>query len=386
MIAVISDDFTGAAELGGLALRYGLDVEIETSVIVNRDFDLLIVATDTRSMSASDAAKKVSEITKELLIKNLELIYKKIDSVLRGHVLSEVEALKESTECNTILVVPANPSLMRTIKDGNYFINDKLLHETDFANDPEFPLSTSNVLELIGYSDKTKVTLSPVENNNYPDGIVIGEAVSNSDLACWAKSLLAQNIALAGAAGFFASLLEQKGFEVQNSRSKVFDLKGRRCLYVCGSAIDTSRKAVEKAKKNGATICQLSIELISNHNNGNELISTIIQNIEEAFKKDDRVIISVSGPVIKQNGVSKKVRDFTAEVVNEVLKRVKINELFIEGGATVYSILQATGLKQFIPKQELALGVLRMKVAGKENLYLTLKPGSYSWPKDVWDY
>jgi len=55
MIAVIADDFTGAAELGGLGLRYGMSVEIETEVTNDCKVDLLIIATDTRSVSKKQA-------------------------------------------------------------------------------------------------------------------------------------------------------------------------------------------------------------------------------------------------------------------------------------------------------------------------------------------
>jgi len=39
MIAVIADDFTGAAEIGGVGLRYGLQVLIETEVNDVSDVD-----------------------------------------------------------------------------------------------------------------------------------------------------------------------------------------------------------------------------------------------------------------------------------------------------------------------------------------------------------
>ena len=44
MIVVIADDLTGAAELGGLALRYGLATEITTTVNATSTAELLIIA------------------------------------------------------------------------------------------------------------------------------------------------------------------------------------------------------------------------------------------------------------------------------------------------------------------------------------------------------
>ena len=46
MIAVIADDFTGAAEIGGLGLLYGYKTAIVTEVKALENIDLLIIATE----------------------------------------------------------------------------------------------------------------------------------------------------------------------------------------------------------------------------------------------------------------------------------------------------------------------------------------------------
>ena len=47
MIAVIADDFTGAAEIGGIGLRRRLKTVIETDLVQPEDADLLIENTET---------------------------------------------------------------------------------------------------------------------------------------------------------------------------------------------------------------------------------------------------------------------------------------------------------------------------------------------------
>ena len=46
MMVVIADDLTGAAEIGGLALKYGLMAEITTTVNLHSRADLLIIDGD----------------------------------------------------------------------------------------------------------------------------------------------------------------------------------------------------------------------------------------------------------------------------------------------------------------------------------------------------
>ena len=53
MLAVIADDLTGAAEIGGIGLSYGLKVEISSKVNPSTEADLLVIATDTRSKNGN---------------------------------------------------------------------------------------------------------------------------------------------------------------------------------------------------------------------------------------------------------------------------------------------------------------------------------------------
>ena len=54
--------------------------------------------------------------------------------------------------------------------------------------------------------------------------------------------------------------------------------------------------------------------------------------------------------------------------------------MLIEGGSTAHSVIQKLGWQSFTPIEELAQGIVRMKVEGRDDLHLTLKPGSYEWP------
>ena len=62
MLLVLADDFSGAAEIGGVAHRYGLKTEIQLKLNANSTADIIVLDTDTRSLSESDAVTKISEI------------------------------------------------------------------------------------------------------------------------------------------------------------------------------------------------------------------------------------------------------------------------------------------------------------------------------------
>src|SRR5699024_7352560 len=123
MIVVIADDLTGAAEIGGIGLRYQMMVEIEMELQLDSDADLLIIATDIRSQTVESAKSQIKRIAQRIkkLGKPPEFTFIKVDSVLRGHILAELQVLLEELGKGVALLVPANPHLGRTIKEGNYF-------------------------------------------------------------------------------------------------------------------------------------------------------------------------------------------------------------------------------------------------------------------------
>src|SRR5215213_1202936 len=111
MIVVIADDITGPAELGGIALRFGLKVLLSNDVNLSSNIDVLILYTNTRSLNREEAVSVMTELTNKVKSLKPSLVYKKTDSVLRGYVVSETEAQMKVLGLNKALLVPANPLL-----------------------------------------------------------------------------------------------------------------------------------------------------------------------------------------------------------------------------------------------------------------------------------
>lgn len=380
MIAVIADDFTGAAEIAGLGLRYGLKVEIESHEFTYSDTDLLIVATDSRSMTRDDAYNEVSSIINQVKNCKCDWIYKKTDSVFRGHIYAELLAILDSDKFEQALLVPANPMLGRKIEDGVYYIGKKLLHETNFSQDPDFALTTSNVLELIRSDYRDSVSLANPDENISRPGITIGEAVSVEDLNKWA-SKIKNGILPAGGAGFFSSLLEAQGFkENKKNESKEYPF-GKNFLFVCGSALSKGRFAAGKSEDCEIITVAMPDAVFNNTLNAESEYLLWKEKIINAYQKTTAVLIEINQPVVRDKKFSRWLRETMARLVFEVSSEVNINELLIDGGATVYSIAEKMGMQKFFPIQELAPGVIRMKIEGREDLFVTIKPGSYLWPE-----
>jgi uncharacterized protein YgbK (DUF1537 family) len=106
------------------------------------------------------------------------------------------------------LYLPANPSKGRIIEHGQYTLNGRPLHETDFAVDPEFPATTSTLTERFP-------SLQPwdPEVAMSAHGLYTADMVSHFQLQFLLKQVHIGQTLLAGAADLFEARLRQFAFE-----------------------------------------------------------------------------------------------------------------------------------------------------------------------------
>lgn len=381
MIAVVADDLTGAAELGGLGLRYKLKIEIATEVDINTKADLLIISADTRSINEQDAVAKIRSITSQLLKLKPSLIYKKIDSVLRGHVVAELKSQMEVMQLSRCLVVPANPSLGRTIKDGQYYFNGEPIHLSSFSKDPEFPVTSSCVTDMLR-TDKD-VNVKKHYEALPAQGITVGEVEDNDDFKTWASKIDNKTL-LAGASGFFTALLDSIIINREVSNNEADNNIKEPMLFACGTTFHKSRSAIKELKAKGGPVSYMPATIITSRNNAANEIEGWGDEVVELLSTNGKAVIAIpqSETVLDANDLREK----TAAVVNNILQKINIKELVVEGGSTAASIIQKQNFTKLIPVQELSPGVIRMKVEEKPGLHLTIKPGSYDWSPELWKF
>jgi len=381
MLAVIADDLTGAAELGGIGLTYGLNVEIAMSVDPASTADLLVIATDTRSVSESEAVAEMVAVSRALLPMKPQLIYKKVDSVLRGHVMAEALAQLVVLELKKALVVSANPALGRTIVNGQYYVQGELIHETHFSEDPEFPITESDVYKRFS-ANVDRLTVQPHHGSFSEAEIIIGEVGDETDLQAWVRRLDAQTLPCGGS-GFFTAILDSLP-DVTRKEPAPVSLGDRR-LYVCGSAFGASVDLVRRAAGAGSSVCYMPAELTRSGTLASNALTSWASEIAQQMQTNQQVIVAIDPSTVERGlGLAVHLRNTMAKAIKLVLAHTSIDELIIEGGSTASAVLREIGVVRLVPTNELAPGVVRSKALYNDNLHITVKPGSYRWPTDLW--
>lgn len=361
MIAVIADDFTGAAELAGISLRYGLSVQLALPGVEYDGSDIFVVATDSRSLNKAEAMEVTGQVAEDLKRYQPDFIYKKIDSVLRGYVLAELKVQAVITDKDKIFILPANPSLGRTIEKGKYFIHGSEIHLTGFANDPEFATTGSSITELLRTNEGLKII--GINDRLADEGILIGEAGNLEDIKNWAGKIDSDWL-LAGAGDFYSALLDKKFKKI--SRTPVFINKPH--LYISGTTFDKSREYIkERSKSHGAVVYFTK-----------DTVTSVLDTVSRTLKDQEKCIVAISEEVSEMSAA--ELRQMMAQLTRRILEENEIRELFIEGGSTAAAILNVLNLRTFTPVNEIQRGVVRM-IAGDK--FITVKPGSYEIPPQI---
>src|SRR5207302_688861 len=98
--------------------RFGLQTRLLREPPLRGEPGLTVIDTDSRLLEPGDAAKIVARFVSPVARDRFDLVFKKTDSVFRGPVLAELDALSLAFDRRTILLVAQNPSRGRTIHKG----------------------------------------------------------------------------------------------------------------------------------------------------------------------------------------------------------------------------------------------------------------------------
>lgn len=130
---IIADDLSGAADCASAFVKAGLD----TLVVIDRQAahgteseaaQVISIDADTRRLPAAEAAGIQREIFNRYRTPG-QLLYKKIDSTLRGNFAEELAAIVQ--QAGLAIVAPAFPQAGRFTRNGHQYLNDLPLEETE---------------------------------------------------------------------------------------------------------------------------------------------------------------------------------------------------------------------------------------------------------------
>lgn len=377
-LLIIADDFTGALDTGVQFASKG----IKTKVVIydrnkkliekeDNDINVLVVDTETRHLVKEKAYDTVYDIVKKSKKENIQFIYKKTDSALRGNIGSELVAVLEASNEDYIHFIPAFPRMNRITKKGIHYIDNVPVNESVFGQDPFEPVKYSSVKEIINSQDKVKAVEihnleQMIENES---GILIYDAQKENDLINIAQHLKDNNkcAIMAGCAGFAAVLPKILNL----SGNTKFDVNlDEKLLVVCGSVNPITKRQLEYGEKCGFKRIHLmpKQKLTEEYWSSKEGLNQIHQikidcNNNDCFIIDsnDKNDSNETFDYAKSKGMSiEQARKSISETIGFILKKIldeNINStLLVTGGDTLLGFMKTIGIKELVPIYEIAPG------------------------------
>ncbi|MBM3877876.1 MAG: four-carbon acid sugar kinase family protein [Verrucomicrobia bacterium] len=339
MIAIIADDLSGAAELAGIAAARGWRAEVQTRFDPSSEAEVIAIDTNTRLKSETEAARIVGGVARAVAAARPSWIFKKTDSVLRGHIRAEIAAVLAATGLRDCVFIPANPSKSRVIRGGRYFIAGVPLDETAFARDPWHPRRSSVVREWFGEAPAIHT----------PDA----EKPGDLDLELRPETLAA------GAADFFAARLTRS--DPSRATERVRRFAAPKTLVVCGSLAALEAGRASELSRRGFVI-----RTIADAEGG------------QIWGKTDKLLL-VPGAAASSEGAP-LTEALAAAALPLVDGRADLR-IGLEGGATALAFIARHGWTRFAVAPEGFTGVGSLRPPGGP--LLCVKPGSYPWPGEM---
>ncbi|MBC7087123.1 MAG: four-carbon acid sugar kinase family protein [Tissierellales bacterium] len=384
-ILIIADDFTGANDTGVQLKKRGLNTKVvlEGNRIENDGYSY-VLDTESRALMSDKAKQKIKNELISVDLNNYDLIYKKVDSTLRGNISAEIKAIDELYNPSIIIFAPSYPDIGRTTIDGIHLVNGKRITQTEFSKDPKKPVLEDRLKYI--FTDYSIDDVEAHKLNELREGdlylkhkhIHVFDIENNDDFKILLEKALTidEKILWVGSAGLANELFK-----------KLFPQKS--AIAVVGSLSEVSKAQMRYANAKGVDIVKIDISKLLR----NDDISNYVETIRNLIKENKDIIVTSSYDdedylnAIKTGEELSMSREdisyFTQQILSKIIinsiQNLDISGLFITGGDTAIEFIKATNASGSIIEEEVLTGIPMMKMCGGiyNGMKLITKAGAF---------
>lgn len=373
---VIADDLSGAAEIAGIAWHSGCTVKLLTgeSGDGHTGEDVLVVNADTRNLDPEDAAGHISDVFLYHGYQEDRKLFLKTDSLLRGNVGPEILAALSATSFSSCLLVPANPSKQRIIRDSNYYINNTLLAETEYRNDPEYPRTTSDVAEMVAVGPE-RIDTAEIDWNHCQGKIMVPDVCDAGDIRALVSTHITCDMMPAGGVDFFRELLIETGSTEAGVTPPGVEYPSEKC-FVFGSYADANRKALVALARKRYSIYDIPLSV----GHGDSSKGDDAPVVPLHLVTGNKIVLKLQDRYIDNAKIREAMLEELVEIATDIAVTAKgAIHFLVTGGRTASLFCRKLHWNQLSVMDAPGNGTTTLKYKDVEHL-ITIKPGSYDWP------
>lgn len=388
--AIVADDLTGATDSGAQLAHAGYRVAVafhDSKLPPTEDLDAVVVDTDSRQLSPKSARARVSEATTQL--KDARILYKKIDSTLRGRVTTEIEAALRESERPNAIIAPAFPGNGRTTVEGVQMVHDEPVHETRFAKDPVTPVREGHIPSLLAQAGLSSVGTLELREFQRPEAVqealegyrwVVADATADVHLESLVNAILdPAEVLWVGSAGLVKALgrVYSGPREALPEKARMVD----RALIVVGSTNDVSREQLRRLQgKPGVEAVALPASAMVDGRK--DCTKNALEEAERFLVGGKSVALYSTDEKVPEGGSGRVVEDL-AEVVAGLSGENLFDVLVLTGGDTAVHVSRELGAQGIMLEGEIEPGVAAGTLIGPKPYRVITKAGGFGNPETL---
>ena len=277
-VGILADDLTSAADGAGPFVGRGSSALVGRARLPTATADIFAIDTGSRSAGTGAAIALTEKFSTSL--KSAEILYKTVDSTLRGHVRAEIGAALKASGRKKLVFAPAFPDAGRVTRNGIQLVDGVSVDQSAYARDPVHPATTSVLAELVP-SDARSVFLLDAETQHDLD-IQIA-AIPNPHDVLWV-----------GSPGMAQALAKR----ISKERPLVVPTTSRKVLVVVGSANAVSHEQCDLVEKvSGITVLRTPVARTQDSSTTlHNLVQTAVRTLETG---DYGAVIATGGDTME---------------------------------------------------------------------------------------
>lgn len=382
---MIADDLTGAADTGVQLARSGYRTAVffQGEPVDGAGLDAVVVDTDSRSLPPASARERVFEAVSA--IGATDLVFKKVDSTLRGNLREEIEAAMDATGRRRAVVAPAFPGSGRTTVKGTQLAHGKPVHHTEIATDPRTPVQQGHIPTLLAglgplrhlgsYELRDGSRVSQALNDCR---CLIADATEDGHLQTLVEAIPEPSEVLwVGSAGLTLAL----GSVYPGDRPPGPEAEplARNALVAVGSLNPVSREQLRSLLRGGMR----GVELAASPNEPGAT------GVEEAISGLRMVLEQGESAVLYSSSDSARTKpEAVAQAMAEVVRRTSrdsFGALVLTGGDTAAAVARGLGASGIELLGEVEAGVPVGRLIGPRPYPVVTKAGGFGGPNTLKD-
>ncbi|GHE22901.1 four-carbon acid sugar kinase family protein [Halomonas urumqiensis] len=388
-VAIIADDLTGALDAAAPFAARGADarvvISLEALEVVMAGWEgawpaVIAVNTESRHLSASAAAERVARAARWLARAAPAVWFKKIDSTLRGQVVAECLAMRETTG-QALMLAPAVPAQGRVVRDAEVWVDGMRLSESAYQADARSAPLSGPLDEAFARAGLT-VTRHPRSGASLPHDDAVADAQSDQDLASLYDAVLLAGHArlMAGAAGLATAMAQRCFGRLRATHRALSSVQS--VLYVVGSR--SPRAAEQLAALREAAPTLETIEVLAGMPADPVGQATLLIPGEPAMHvptaAHDTATFQASAPAAV---AAAEVAGCLARQASSVIQRwpdERESLLFLTGGDIAMAALSRLGVASISVEAEWSPGVALGSLDGNPSKRVMTKAGGFGEP------